>query len=73
MFAAVTAALAFGSVTERTSLRGYVVFLFFWSVFVYDIVAYWVWGENGWLKKLGALDFAGGTPVHIVSGFSALA
>ena len=54
-------------------LRGFVVFLFFWSVFVYDIVAAWVWGVNGWCKALGALDFAGGTPVHVVSGFSALA
>ena len=54
-------------------LRGFVVFLFFWSVFVYDIVAAWVWGVNGWCKALGSLDFAGGTPVHVVSGFSALA
>jgi Amt family ammonium transporter len=54
-------------------LRGYVVFLFFWSVFVYDIVAYWTWSKNGWLRNLGSLDFAGGTVVHIVAGMSGLA
>jgi Amt family ammonium transporter len=73
MFAVVTGTILFGSVIERTSLRGFVVFLIIWSVFVYDIVAYWVWSENGWLKSLGVLDFAGGMPVHIVAGFSSLA
>jgi ammonia channel protein AmtB len=73
MFAAVTATLIFGSVMERTSLRAFLVFLVFWSVFVYDIVAYWVWAQKGWLKQLGVLDFAGGIPVHIVTAFTSLA
>ncbi len=49
------------------------MFLFFWSVFVYDVVAYWTWSLNGWLRTLGSLDFAGGSVVHIVSGMSGLA
>ncbi len=51
----------------------YLVFLFVWSTLVYDIIAYWTWSGNGWLHDYGVLDFAGGTPVHITSGFSALA
>jgi ammonium transporter, Amt family len=52
----------------------YLLFVFIWSTFVYDVVAYWTWAPNGWLySNFEALDFAGGTPVHIVSGFSALA
>jgi Amt family ammonium transporter len=54
-------------------MPAYVLFLVIWSTVVYDFIAYWVWVPNGWLKALGALDFAGGTPVHITSGFSALA
>ena len=54
-------------------LRGYVVFLVLWFVVVYAFVANWVWSLNGWIRTLGALDYAGGTPVHIVSGFSGLA
>jgi ammonium transporter, Amt family len=74
MFAAITPCLAFGSAAERTTLPVYIIFLFVWSTVVYDIVAYWVWAPNGWLlKRYEALDYAGGTPVHIVSGFSALA
>lgn len=57
----------------KLKLRGFVVFIFFWTVFVYDFVAYWTWGLHGWLKELGTIDFAGGTPVHVVSGFTALA
>ena len=49
------------------------VFTFIWSTLVYDIITYWTWAPNGWLHNYGTLDFAGGTPVHITSGFSALA
>ena len=54
-------------------MPAYILFLVIWSTVVYDIIAYWVWAPNGWLRVMGALDFAGGTPVHICSGFSALA
>jgi Amt family ammonium transporter len=54
-------------------MPAYVLFLVIWSTTVYDFIAYWVWAPNGWLKAYGVLDFAGGTPVHITSGFSALA
>lgn len=46
---------------------------FFWTTLVYDFVAYWTWNKSGWLNVLGVLDFAGGGPVHVASGFSALA
>lgn len=49
------------------------IFLFVWTTIVYDFIAYWTWGYSGWLKSMGALDFAGGGPVHISSGFAALA
>src|SRR5438067_934541 len=52
--------------------RAYVVFILLWATFVYDPLAHWVWGAGGWLQKLGALDFAGGTVVHISAGVSAL-
>jgi Amt family ammonium transporter len=51
----------------------FIVFLFVWSTLVYDFIAYWTWADRGFLKALGVLDFAGGTPVHITSGVSALA
>lgn len=54
-------------------MPAYVLFLVVWSTLVYDFIAYWVWAPKGWLKAYGILDFAGGTPVHICSGFSALA
>jgi Amt family ammonium transporter len=73
MFACITPALAFGSVAERTPILTFVVFTLIWSTFVYDFIAYWNWAPNGWLHNFGVLDFAGGTPVHITSGFSALA
>jgi ammonium transporter, Amt family len=50
-----------------------IVFIFIWATIVYDPIAYWTWNANGWLFKLGSLDFAGGTPVHISSGSAALA
>lgn len=73
MFAVITPFLAFGGAAERGTLTGFCVFLVLWSTFVYDFIAYWTWGVNGWLRKYDALDFAGGTPVHIASGFSAIA
>jgi Amt family ammonium transporter len=73
MFAAITPCIAFGSAAERTTLTAYIFFLFIWSTIVYDFIAYWNWAANGWLHNFGVLDFAGGTPVHINSGFSALA
>ncbi|KAJ3350903.1 hypothetical protein GGF32_004595 [Allomyces javanicus] len=73
MFAALTPALAVGAVAERFSLIPTCVFILVWTTLVYDPIAYWTWGANGWLNQLGALDFAGGLPVHMTSGFSALA
>jgi len=73
MFAIITPALAFGGAAERATLHSFMIFLFVWSTLVYDIVAYWTWNPNGWLFKLGGLDFAGGGPVHLASGVAALA
>ncbi|MFQ5483481.1 MAG: ammonium transporter, partial [Nitrospinaceae bacterium] len=72
MFAIITAALISGGMAERVSFRAYVVFIFVWSTLVYDPLCHWVWG-GGWLGELGALDFAGGTVVHISSGTAGLA
>ena len=49
------------------------IFLFLWSTLVYDFIAHWIWAIDGWLRDYGVLDFAGGTPVHLTSGFSAFA
>lgn len=73
MFAAITVALAVGAIAERGRLGPTLVFMFVWSTLVYDPIAYWTWNANGWSAKLGGLDFAGGTPVHISSGTAALA
>eukprot|EP00158_Paraphelidium_tribonemae_P007232 Partr_v1_DN28162_c0_g1_i2_m56076 putative Ammonium transporter len=73
MFAQVTPALAFGSIAERTRILPWMIFLVLWSTFVYDIISYWTWNKGGWLYKWGIKDYAGGLPVHIVSGFSGLA
>lgn len=72
-FAIITPALISGAVAERIKFSGYVVFTLLWSVLVYAPLACWVWNPNGWLAGLGALDFAGGTVVHLASGVSALA
>lgn len=72
MFAAITPALIAGAFAERMKFRAFVLFVLLWSTCVYDPVAHWVWSENGWLKHLGSLDFAGGTVVHITSGMTAL-
>lgn len=73
MFACVTAILMVGAGCERARLAPMMVFLFIWLTVVYCPIAYWTWGGNGWLMNLGALDFAGGGPVHENSGFAALA
>jgi len=72
MFAVITPALISGAFAERMKFSAYIVFIIGWSLFVYDPVAHWVWGEGGWLFKMGALDFAGGTVVHLTAGTSAL-
>jgi Amt family ammonium transporter len=72
MFAAITPALISGAFAERMKFSSYLVFTLLWATFVYDPVAHWVWGPNGWIKEMGALDFAGGLVVHIISGVAAL-
>src|SRR5262245_11289124 len=72
MFAVITPALIAGAFAERMRFPAYVAFVLGWSTLVYDPVAHWVWSENGWLAKMGALDFAGGTVVHLAAGISAL-
>lgn len=72
MFAAITPALITGAFAERKRFGAFVLFTIIWSVAVYSPIAHWVWSVDGWLLKLGALDFAGGTVVHISSGVSAL-
>ena len=73
MFAIVTPALIIGAFVGRIRFKTLVVFTLLWSTLVYDPIAHWVWSPNGWLHTLGALDFAGGTVVHMSAGFSALA
>ena len=72
MFAIITPALITGAFAERKKFSAFLVFTLLWATIVYDPLAHWVWGDGGWLKNLGALDFAGGTVVHISSGVSAL-
>jgi ammonium transporter, Amt family len=72
MFAIITPALIVGAFAERMKFSALILLTLLWATFVYDPLAHWVWGDGGWLKKLGALDFAGGTVVHISSGVSAL-
>ncbi len=72
MFAVITPALITGAFAERIKFSTFVVFTLLWATLVYDPIAHWVWGKGGWLHNLGALDFAGGTVVHMSSGFSAL-
>jgi Amt family ammonium transporter len=72
MFAVITPALITGAFAERIKFPTFAVFTLLWATLVYDPIAHWVWGQGGWLHSLGALDFAGGTVVHISSGVSAL-
>ena len=73
MFAIITPALIVGGFAERMKFSAFVVFIVAWVTIVYAPMAHWVWGQGGWLGNLGALDFAGGTVVHINSGVAALA
>ena len=73
MFAIITPALITGAIAERMKFKTFLVFTLLWTTLVYDPLAHWVWGVGGWMRNLGALDFAGGTVVHISSGISALA
>ncbi|OGC25424.1 ammonia channel protein [candidate division WOR-1 bacterium RIFOXYB2_FULL_42_35] len=72
-FAIITPSLIVGAIVERIKFAAFLIFTVLWSTLVYDPVAHWVWGVGGWLRTMGALDFAGGTVVHITAGFSALA
>jgi Amt family ammonium transporter len=73
MFAVITPALITGAFAERMKFISFLLFTVLWATFVYNPLAHWVWGSGGWMAKMGALDFAGGTVVHISSGVSALA
>ncbi len=72
MFAIITPALIIGAFAERMRFSGFVLFVIFWATLVYDPIAHWIWGMGGWLKNLGALDFAGGTVIHVNAGIAAL-
>jgi Amt family ammonium transporter len=76
MFAIITPALITGAIAERMKFSAFLLFSLLWATFVYDPLAHWVWGKGGWMGTnggMGALDFAGGTVVHISSGITALA
>jgi len=72
-FAAITPALIIGAIAERINFRSLLIFIVLWATVIYAPIAHWVWNVNGWLRSLGAIDFAGGTVVHISAGLSALA
>ncbi len=73
MFACLTPALITGAFAERFKFKSFLIFSISWITIVYCPLAHWVWGDGGWIKNLGALDFAGGLVIHIASGASALA
>jgi ammonium transporter, Amt family len=72
-FAAITPALIIGACAERFRFRSLLIFMVLWSTLIYVPIAHWVWNPDGWLRGLGAIDFAGGIVVHISAGLSALA
>jgi len=72
MFAIITPALIIGAFAERMKFSAFLLFTILWATFVYDPLCHWVWGMGGWLRNMGALDFAGGTVVHINAGIAAL-
>jgi ammonium transporter, Amt family len=72
MFAIITPALISGAIAERMKFTAYFLFIVLWATLVYDPICHWVWGPDGWLGARGALDFAGGTVVHLSSGTAAL-
>ena len=71
-FAIITPALIIGAFAERKRFKAFVLFALLWSLLVYSPICHWVWGEGGWLRNMGVLDYAGGTVVHISSGVAAL-
>jgi Amt family ammonium transporter len=73
MFAVITPALITGAFAERMKFSAFLIFTILWTTFVYNPLCHWVWGTGGWMGELGAMDFAGGTVVHINSGVAALA
>lgn len=73
MFAIITPALITGAFAERMKFGPFVLFSVLWATFVYNPLAHWIWGNGGWMAKIGALDFAGGIAVHVSSGAAALA
>jgi Amt family ammonium transporter len=73
MFAIITVSLITGAFVERIKFSAFLIFSLLWATLVYDPIAHWVWGVGGWLRNLGALDFAGGTVVHVSAGAAALA
>ena len=72
-FAAITPALIIGACAERVRFRSLLIFIVLWSTVIYAPIAHWVWNPSGWLRGLGAIDFAGGIVVHVAAGLSALA
>jgi Amt family ammonium transporter len=72
MFAIITPALIIGAFAERMKFSAFLLFTILWATIVYNPVCHWVWGVGGWFKNMGALDFAGGTVVHISAGVAAL-
>jgi Amt family ammonium transporter len=72
-FAAITPALIIGAFAERIRFKALLIFIVLWATFIYAPIAHWVWGDGGWLRALGVVDFAGGLVVHISAGMSALA
>lgn len=72
-FAAITPALIIGACAERVRFRSLLIFIVLWSTLIYAPIAHWVWNPDGWLRAIGAIDFAGGIVVHIAAGLSALA
>lgn len=73
MFAVITPALIIGAFSERIQFKGFLVFSILWSLFIYTPIVHWFWSSDGWLNKLGALDFAGGATIHINAGIAAIA
>ncbi|RKF71304.1 Ammonium transporter 1 [Golovinomyces cichoracearum] len=73
MFSAITVAIAVGAIVERGRMLPALIFMITWSTLIYDPIACWSWNPSGWMAQMGALDFAGGTPVHISAGCAALA
>jgi ammonium transporter, Amt family len=72
MFAIITPALIVGAFAERIKFKGFLFFIILWATFIYNPLAHMVWGNGGWLAKAGALDFAGGTVIHVNAGIAAL-